>query len=270
MIRYPLTLALLSSVLFGLTDAELKEEIVKAKEEKKQVDAKLKALSSELLKRKLDRSFLTHTELGFSQTSGNTDTQSFNLEMNIKKNWKKHHATMLIDAQYAKDNDIESKNKYLLELNYNYDLSSKLAFGYLFGYKDDKFSGYDYQLYTGPGLKYQFIDEDKHNLFLDANLLYSQDKDSTTNITNNYISYRVLGNYSWQVLDNLKFNQILSYRSKFDDADNFFVFSKSGFSINITNMVSAGISYKLDYVNQPANGLVNTDDTISANLIVDY
>ncbi len=270
MIRFILYFAISASMALGYTDSELKDQLKDAKSQKKLLDAKINSIKAELLKRKLDKSFITHTELGFLKTGGNTDTESFNIETDIKKNWGKHHASLHFDTQYAKDNEIQSKNKYLLELEYDYDLTSRLAFDYLFGFKQDKFSGYEYQLYTGPGLKYKAIKQEKQDLVLDANTLYSRDKDESTDRTRDYLSYRVRGVYSWQMLDNLKFAQTLSYRSEVSDTDNYFVYSKSALSFKLSDIISAGISYKIDYINIPSDDKKKSDDTISANLIVDY
>lgn len=236
--------------------------------------------------------FITHTELGYISTSGNTNTDTFNLDSNVKKNWGLHAFTLSALMQYSTQNDTENKNKLLVELEYDYNFTDKISFGYLLGYKDDKFSGFDYQLYTGPGAKYKAIKTKTQKLSLEGNILYSNDKiedtykDALGNVvsypfptgsinqndgdSDSYISYRAKAIYNLQVLENLKYAQTLSYRSKLSDSSNYFVYSKSAFSSKISDTFSAGFSYQVDYVNEPAAGKTSTDKTISFNLIADY
>ncbi len=238
--------------------------------------------------------FVTHTELGYIETQGNTKTQTFNLDAKAKKNWENNALSLLFDAQYASDQDIETKNKFVTELEYDYSFTQQLAFSYLAGFKQDKFSGYAYQAYTGPGARYTPIKGEIHNLNLDGSILYSQDDKEDTNYgptgaiivypnpaaistvtttsgtVKSYGSFRAKAVYNWQIFDNLKFDQELNYRVSFEDAENFFIFSKTGFTSKFSDMFSAGLSYKIDYINQAAIGKDYTDRTFTANLIIDY
>ena len=235
----------------------------------------------------------THAELGYIQTNGNTKTKTFNLEAKAKKSWNKHEGELHLDGQYADDDGIETKNKYLIELNYNYSFTKRFAFDYLVGYKDDKFSGYDYQFYTGPGAKYKAIISDQHNLTLSGNILYSQDKKmalhydvngdlidypykksitvrTTSGKTKDYSAYRLKAEYEFKITKTLTFNQDLSLRGDFEDETNYFVYSKSAISSKISDIFSAGISYKIDYAHRPPSDKKSTDSTFTFNLIADF
>ena len=219
---------------------------------------------------KKDNTFVTHTELGYIETQGNTETKTFNLDAQAKKGWGKNIFALHFDGQYASDKNIETKNKYLLELEYDYEFTDRLAFNYLIGYKTDKFSSFDYQFYTGPGAKYKAIVSTKHNLSIEGNILYAEDEIKIPASTDTYAAYRAKGVYTWQMLENLKFDQELSYRGSFEDSNKYFAYSKSAFTSKFSDIFSAGLSYKVDYVNMPSDGKENTDTTLTLNLIVDY
>ena len=70
--------------------------------------------------------------------------------------------------------------------------------------------------------------------------------------------------------DRLKFNQDLYYRAAFDDAQKYFVFSNSALSSKISDMFSAGVSYKVDYTNTVLADVVRHDNTFSAFLSADF
>jgi putative salt-induced outer membrane protein len=237
---------------------------------------------------------VTHTELGYIQTNGNTNTKTFNLDATAKKSWGKQEGKIHFDGQYADDDGVETKNKYLIELNYNYNFTQRLAFDYLVGYKDDKFSGYDYQFYTGPGARYKAITSDVQNLSIEGNILYSQDQysdeeyDSSGNVIhypnpdnipvativsgakNDYAAYRLKGLYDYKITQTLKFAQELSIRGQFDEMSNYFAFSKSSLTAKLSDIFSAGVSYKVDYAHLPPADKSSTDSTFTFNLIADY
>ena len=255
-------------LLLASSESDIQQQIDDAIKEKKLLDEKIKLLKSQLPKKEFNENYITHTEFGYSNTGGNTDTQNFNLDTDIKKRWGKHNNKLHIDAQYSKSDSQETKNKYLLELEYNYDLTSRLSFDYVTGYKKDRFSSYDYQFYTGPGLYYKVIEEDKHTLNIDANILFAQDK--SENLSRDYLSFMSKSIYTWKMFDNLEFKQTLSYRTEIQDNENYFVYSKSAFSTKLSELFSASLSYKYDYVNILTTKATHEDDTFSVNLIVDY
>lgn len=237
---------------------------------------------------------ITHTEFGYTSTEGNTQTKTYALDSKIKKGFDKHLLCLNFDGQYAEDKDIATKDKYTVELSYDYKLTNKLALNYLISYKDDKFSGYNYQAYTGPGFTYEALSIKNHNLSMDGNILYSQDDFEDVNYdasgnaiafpnaantptaskvkgqTQDYTSFRAKTSYDWQILEDLKFNQEISYRTEFEDTKNYFVFSKTAFSSKVSDILSAGISYKVDYANITADGKESTDKTLTATLTIDY
>ncbi|SFV65312.1 hypothetical protein MNB_SM-5-765 [hydrothermal vent metagenome] len=213
---------------------------------------------------------VTHTELGYMQTDGNTKTKTFNLDSLLKKAWGKHHTSLELSGQYGSADDVENKKQYLIEGNYDYAFTKHFAFNYLIGYKSDIYSGFDYQAYTGPGAKYQAIKNDKQELSFTANILYNQDKYYPSEDTNSYSGYRAEGAYKLNVKKDLTFIQNLSIRGDFDESDNYFATSKTALISKISDIFSAGLSYKVNYVNTPVAGKKNKDTTLTANLIMDY
>lgn len=278
-------------------DTALEKEIANAKAQMQVLSAKIKTLESKRSAQVIEKKdpFVTHTELGFISTSGNTKTRTYSLDTKIKKSFNKHEFALSFDGEFADDDGVESKNKYLIELEYDYKLTKRLYLNYLLGYKSDRFSSFDYQAYTGPGVKYKVLDSKKYKLSLEGNILYSMDEYAQVNYadaaktsvitypnahntpvvatdasySNDYAAYRGKIVYDWQMLQNLKFGQEVSYRGSFEQANQFFVYSKTGFLSKLTEMLSAGLSYKVDYVNQ-AGDKKSTDTTLTANLVIDY
>ncbi|MDQ7042987.1 MAG: DUF481 domain-containing protein, partial [Sulfurimonas sp.] len=130
--------------------------------------------------------------------------------------------------------------------------------------------------YTGPGLKWATYKSDMQKLNLEGSVLYSQDELQSQNVVapddaiNTYSSYQAKLAYELQILENLKFNQDVSYRGSFENTNNYFVFSTSALSSKISDVFSAGVSYKIDYTNEVAATIEQRDNTLSAFLSLDY
>lgn len=268
MYKTVITLSMITSCLMAMSTQEIKDEIKETKEKIKKLNENLKILKASLPKD--DYLFNARAEVGFTSNSGNADTEAFNVDAKITNSWGLHSIETSILIQYGTEDDQETKNRFLGELLYDYKLSEVLSVNYLAGYKDDKFSGFDYQFYTGPGAKYVTFKTDFHNLTTDGNLLYAKDKVFGKD-SRHYLAYRVKGVYNMQVSRNLKFHQTLSYRSEFSDFGNYFVYSKTAFNTKLSEIFSAGVSYHIDYTNQPALAKkTSTDKTFTFNLIADY
>ena len=221
-----------------------------------------------------DTNLKTYTKLGYISTQGNTKTENFSFDTKWEKRFGKHGFTWLFDAEYGKAEDASgkytaNKNKYFTELGYNYSFTDHLSCDYLVGYKHDKFSAYEYQFYTGPGAKYQAVKTKTHKLFISANILFSRDKHFDTSKTDNYSSLQAKGEYTWQITKNLKFEETASYRSDLGNIDNYFVYSDSELSSKISDILFAGIGYKIDYANLSGDKK-HTDKTFLITLAIDY
>ena len=266
-----LTSSLMMAADVAVDQVKLAADIEVAKAEKTAVEAKLKALKAQLAQ---NQEIMTHMQLGYIKTDGNTNTETFSLDGLFKKAWGKNSASIIFDGQYGNADGVETKNKYFTELEYAYLFTDTLSFTYLLGYKNDKFSSYNYQAYTGPGLKWVSYKSDRQKLDLEGSILYSQDElqvaVAPNDATITYGAYQAKLAYELQILKNLKFNQGLSYRSSFEKVDNYFIFSKSELSSKISDIFSAGISYKIDYANIVASGTKRRDNTLGAFISLDY
>jgi len=217
----------------------------------------------------LEDGMQAHAEFSYIDSQGNTNVSSLAFEGKAELMQDLNIYRLNASAYKAQTDDVESKNKWTAELNYDYQFDPYLSFNYLLGYKADRFSGFDYQWYTGPGVGLEFVDSDIHKLDFQGNILYSEDKPDFS-IADSYISLKVGGIYEWKIQDNLKFSQEANYRVNLENPENYFIYSKTAVAVKINATVSMGVSYKIDYVNSPPPQSVQTDRTFLASLILDY
>jgi len=276
------TIALLHTLVFANASTDdASKQISDTKAQIAALQAKLKELEDStttqkqkdedlaLIKKRKAEELKMHTEFGFTDTAGNTNTTAYNLDTKIQKALNKHQFTFIGDGEYASDSMVRTKNKYFAELDYGYEKCKNIYLEYITAYKFDEFSGYDYRFFTGPGLKYKALNSDIHKLNLSSALLFSKDKKETSQAYN-YTSYRAKVEYSWQMFKNLKFEEILSYRTDVTAVEDYFIFSKTALVSKLSDIFSVGLNYKIDYINMSEPGKQKADKTLSANLIADF
>ncbi len=276
-------LLLCSSLMFGQDNAEV-AELAAAKAQAQEAKAEIEAAQKKLAEAekiiKKDEAELpakdggeavysTKTELSYSNTKGNTNTERFALDFHAERKRMKNTIILDVDVLTSSSNGTEDNNKWLAVLQYNRDLSDRLFLNYLISYGEDKFSGFDYQFNTGPGLGYKAFKSDTQKLDLRSNLLYSQDK-LDNGEKNDYASFLAGFEYKWQILENLSFLQDAFYKVEVDQSNNYFIVSKTAIESKINAMFSLGMSYKVDYKNMPSSGKKRTDRTFLASLIINY
>ncbi|MDQ7043809.1 MAG: DUF481 domain-containing protein, partial [Sulfurimonas sp.] len=194
--KMTLSLLLASSLTMAaevVDQTQLAADIATAKAQKSAAEARLKALEAKLPQ---NQEIITHVKLGYIKTDGNANTETFAIDGSFKKAWGKNSASIIFDSQYGEAENKENKNKYFAELQYAYLFTKTLSFTYIVGYKNDKFSSYNYQAYTGPGLKWATYKSDMQKLNLEGSVLYSQDELQSQNVVapddaiNTYSSYQ--------------------------------------------------------------------------------
>ncbi len=220
----------------------------------------------------LQNKIKTRTELSFVETSGNTDTQTFSVKLEAKKEGIRNRYFLTAKALYAKENGRETSNQSSIDGRWERVLTERL-FGLLTsGFSMDKFSGYEYRLYGGPGLGYDLIKTDHHVLQSLLSLIYSYDEFSVGDISSDsYLTGKVTLKYEWEILENLKLKEKLDYSVSFKDTDNFFLNSATSVEAKINRALSLGLSYVVKYQNLlPSPEIKHIDTTFLTTLIIDF
>lgn len=212
---------------------------------------------------------ITHSEFSYINTKGNTNTTSLAFEGTAKKQWDQHIFRLNANMYKSTDSGKTSKDKWSSEFNYDYQICPRTSLNYLIGYKEDRFSGFEYQFYSGPGMGVKVIDSSTHKLDMQANILYGEDKPEHLP-RDSYFSSKLGAIYHWQIQENLKFIQEATYRINLEKTQYNFFYSKSAVETKINSTLSMGVSYKIDYVNTPPPPSVKTDRTFLVSLIIDY
>lgn len=119
-------------------------------------------------------------ELGFTSTSGNTDSKSLNAKLGVERKHEKWTHKAGLETLQASASGVKSADRATFSARSEYKFGEK---AYTFGairYENDKFSGYDYNSSITFGVGEQFIKNESHELDVSAGLGYREKKETAT------------------------------------------------------------------------------------------
>ena len=128
-------------------------------------------------------------------------------------------------------------------------------------------SDYDYRLNIGPGLGYKFLEDEIQTIDIQGGLDYAYDK-YNNGLKDNYLAGRTELNYKYKFSQSVEFKQMLSYLASFEDGEKYFAVSDSEISVKMTQNLSLGVSYNMDYTNKTEKEKLDTKFLTS--LIIDF
>lgn len=209
-----------------------------------------------------------HLELSYVETSGNTNTTTFSSKL---EGTTAFNDTDSLKAKgsilYSESEKDTSANKYNLELDYNHMINQKLYSYVGINYIKDQLSDYDYRLDIGPGLGYKILEDETQTIDIQGGLDYAYDKYENGS-KDAYVAGKTELNYKYRFNQNVEFKQMLSYLGSFEDREKYFAVSDSSIGVKMTQNLSLGISYNLDYTNKTEKEKL--DKKFLTSLIVDF
>ncbi len=205
-------------------------------------------------------------ELGFTSTSGNTDSQTLNTKLNFSKKQDKWAHALGINIVKSSVNNVDSADSLVATEKTDYTFGKK---AYVFGglrYEDDKFSGFDSQSSVTLGVGSRFIETDKQTLDLSAGLGArrievtggASESDSTLNLQ---------GKYNLKISEHASFQQDLLYES---GDSNTHTESISALKMKIAGNLSSVLSYTIKNNSDVPAGVEKTDTITTVALGYDF
>ncbi len=211
-----------------------------------------------------------HAELSYVVTSGNTKTQTFASKVEGQKEAGVNRFSAKFDGLFARAQGTETANRWYLLGKWERTFSERM-FGFLQGdYLKDRFAGFDYRITLTAGLGYDIVKTDKHYLKGLFSLGYATQTYENGD-SDNYPTANLGLNYTWQILENLKFKEDFNYQTSLSDTSLYYINSDTSVQVKINTHFSLGVGLRIAYQNQPpTNDIKKTDTTFLTSLIIDY
>jgi len=203
-------------------------------------------------------------ELGFTSTSGNSDSENLNARLTIGKELDKWKHAASINAIRAESDDVTSADSLVLKGRSEYKFNEKAyAFGQL-RHEDDEFSGYDYQSSLAFGAGYRFLENDRHLLDTSIGLGYRSIKDSSTGETEDEGIVTADLNYAYKISETATFSQTILIES---GDENTHSESETALKTKIDGNLAAKLSYLVKRNSDVPAGIEKTDKITTVSLV---
>ena len=205
--------------------------------------------------------------LGFTSSSGNTDTQNLNASLKIARQRLKWTHNLTIDAIRNETDGDKSADRWSLRERSEYALEEK---SYAFGqarYEEDKFSGFEHQASIVLGRGARFIENEQLLLDLSLGLGYRDSKNSETGdkqdggIVTSDLIYRY----------NISKSSTISETALVEiGEDNTFLQSETALTSTINGSLSSKISYLVKHNSDVPSDIEKTDKIVSIALVYGF
>jgi len=157
-------------------------------------------------------------ELGYVDTSGNTDTASLNAKLKGAYEFNRWKNTAELDVLRTEEGDETTADKWFLSDKLDYKFTDS-DYAFLYGrYDDDEFDGFEYQFVVSAGYGRKLIDHDTKTLDVEVGPGYRRSKTEDVDggesgETENETIIRASLDFSWAFSEGAKLIQELGIES---------------------------------------------------------
>jgi putative salt-induced outer membrane protein len=209
-----------------------------------------------------EEGFSGRAGLGYLSTTGNTETESLNINFEMGWNYAPWHHRFAGLAVQSSTSDVRTAEAYALNWQSDYDINE---FSYWYGiaaWNKDEFSPYEQQSRVAGGYGRHFIQTERHDLSGEIGAGYRQ-SDLRDGTSANKSILRLSGEYTWTISETSRFNQTLAIES---GSDNTYTESISGLGVDINDDLALVVSYTLRNNSDVLPGTEKTDTFTSITI----
>lgn len=218
-----------------------------------------------------DKKFESRLELSYVKTAGNTRTEMISSKLNVQGKGLGNRYFFRSTFLRSEDDRKENANIFTSEFRVERILSGRL-FGLLgTKYVRDRFAGYEYRFSIGPGIGYDILKRENHTLKGLCSIRYYREQSTVKEArTQEFAALKNGVHDEWTIRSNVTWKNRLEYYLSLKNREKYYVFFESALEVAISNKLSIGVSYLVNYQNLiPAPGIVSTDTSLMTSLIID-
>lgn len=216
----------------------------------------------------------TKAEAGLVVARGNSDTDTANLKLEIRREFVRWKHRLNLGGVYASDSTGTIGQRWNVREQTDYDFSGR-GFWFASGrYEEDRFSGFEYQASYGTGLGWRFFDDPvtKFSVQLGAGfkVLRSSNSFADDGITlipgtrEESAMVQGLVDFERQLTDTTKvLNKFLVESGR----DNTFVQNELSVQVKILGALALAVGYTVRYNTDPPDEFTTTDTLTTLNLV---
>lgn len=208
-------------------------------------------------------------ELGYVQTSGNSETSNVNAKLKLVKeteNWK-HEANFsgLGSSSEDQDTGVEktTAEKYRGELKSDRKLDERSFLYVISTYEKDRFGAFDYEVTAGVGYGYKVIADESMNLQLEAGPGYRFNAGKDGGPDQEEATLRLAEKFDWKFSETAELNQYIVSEGGDDNT-----ITTAGISVTskLTGSLALKVGINAKYIDEVPAGTERTDTETFANI----
>jgi putative salt-induced outer membrane protein len=216
-------------------------------------------------------------ELGFLQSTGNTESASANTKVDLTRDGEKWKHNVAAAALFSENAEFSTAERYEARYQADYKITDKLSwFGALRG-EQDRFSGFAYQATLSTGASYKFIDTPatKFDASLGAGLKRSKAETLVKSDAGEVLD-RIEGEVDDETVATLganyehSFNESTKITNKLlaeFGADNSAVANDIALQVSMTQSLALAVGFGIRYNSDPPPLAEQTDTLTTVNLV---
>lgn len=207
-------------------------------------------------------------EMGFVNTTGNTETVAVNIKLNFVRTGKKWRHRFSGTALRTSEDGIEDNERYTTEIQSDRKFGEKSWLFGAFRWDADKFGSYDPQLNFTLGYGRQLMQSEKHQLKGELGAGYRKLTETVSRVSNTEAIIRFLLDDSWHVFKTTKWSNRLLIES--GSSNTFFQFN-TGLAVSMTDRFAVKLGFEVrNNTKIPPDDSQHTDTITSANLVYNF
>ncbi len=204
-------------------------------------------------------------ELGYIDTSGNTETESIIVKLNAGYAGERWSHNLELEHYFSSDSGQTTAERYVAAFQSNYHLTSR---GYIFGrgaYVKDRFAGYDYRVREVVGYGHKVIDTSKVTLKLEAGPGGRHSRSTGGDKEDELILYSS-GHFLWKISDTASFTEDIRVEIGEEGTQ---TESVTAMKARVVEHFSMKVSYTVRDNTDPPPGTRSTDTILAATVVFD-
>jgi putative salt-induced outer membrane protein len=204
-------------------------------------------------------------ELGYVDTSGNTETESIIVKLNAGYAGEMWSHSLALEHYFSSDSGQTTAERYVAALQSNYHLTPR---GYLFGrlaYAKDRFAGYDYRIREVAGYGRRVLDTEKLTLKLEAGPGGRHSRSTAGDKEDELILY-LSGHFLWKISDTASFTEDIRAEIGEEGTQ---TESVTAVKVRVVEHLSMKVSYTVRDNTDPPPGNRSTDTILAATAVFD-
>lgn len=209
-----------------------------------------------------EEGFSGRAGLGYLSTTGNTETESVNVNFAMGWNYAPWHHRFIGLAVRSSTSNVTTAEAYGLNWKTDYDINETAYWYGLIAWDKDEFSAYDQQIREALGYGRHLIQTERHDLSGEVGVGVRQ-ADLRDGTTQDDTILRLSGDYTWTISDTSRFGQTLAIES---GSDNTYTQATSSLGVDINAAFALVVSYTIKSNSDVLPGTEKTDTFTSVTI----